>query len=92
MANTTRTSARERHIHGGMARRKTTNELWAVLEPLLTVFTPSPKGGRRRKVGDRATLNGILYVMQTGITCLDLPQQAGFGSDMTCPKETSFGA
>jgi transposase len=37
-----------------MARRKISNELWAALEPLIPVFTPSPKGGRRRTVSDRA--------------------------------------
>jgi transposase len=50
-----------------MARRKISNELWATLEPLIPVFEPSPKGGRRRTVDDHAALNGILYVLQTGI-------------------------
>ncbi|WP_321817016.1 MULTISPECIES: IS5 family transposase [unclassified Paraburkholderia] len=67
-----------------MARRKISNELWAALEPLLPVFTPSPKGGRRRTVEDRAALNGILYVLHTGIAWEDLPQELGFGSGMTC--------
>nr|WP_322074466.1 IS5 family transposase [Burkholderia cepacia] len=49
-----------------------------------TVFTPSPKGGRRRTVGDCAALNGILFVLQTGIPWEDLPQALGFGSGMTC--------
>ncbi|WP_338861952.1 IS5 family transposase (plasmid) [Mycetohabitans rhizoxinica] len=67
-----------------MARRKISNELWAVLEPLIPAFTPSPKGGRRRTVGDRAALNGILYVLHTGVPWEDLPQELGFGSGMTC--------
>ena len=67
-----------------MSRRKISNELWAALEPLIPVFTPSPKGGRRRTVDDRAALNGILYVLQTGIPWEDLPQELGFGSGMTC--------
>ncbi len=37
------------------------------LEPLIPEFTPSPRGGRRRTVDDRAALNDILYVLQTGI-------------------------
>lgn len=49
-----------------MPRRKISNELWVALEPLIPVFAPSPKGGRRRTVDDRAALNGILYVLQTG--------------------------
>ncbi|CBW76935.1 Transposase (plasmid) [Mycetohabitans rhizoxinica HKI 454] len=67
-----------------MARRKISNELWAVLEPLIPAFTPSPKGGRRRTVDDRAALNGIVYVLHTGIAWEDLPQELGFGSGMTC--------
>ncbi|NUY06094.1 IS5 family transposase [Paraburkholderia youngii] len=67
-----------------MARRKISNELWAALEPLIPVFTPSPNGGRRRTVDDRAALDGILYVLQTGIPWEELPQELGFGSGMTC--------
>jgi transposase len=50
-----------------MARRKVRNELWAALEPLIPVFVSSPKGGRRRSVDGRTALNGILYVLHTGI-------------------------
>lgn len=67
-----------------MSRRKISNELWVALESLIPMFTPSPKGGRRRAVGDRAALNGILYVLHTGIPWEDLPQELGFGSGMTC--------
>ncbi len=47
-------------------RRKISRELWVALEPLIPVFMPSPKGGRRRTVDDRAALSGVLYVLQTG--------------------------
>jgi len=67
-----------------MARRKISKELWAELGPLIPLFTPSPKGGRRGTVDDHAALNGILYVLQTGIPWDDLPQERGFGSGMTC--------
>ena len=67
-----------------MARRKISNELWAVLEPLIPEFVPSLKGGRRRSVDDQAALNGIVYVLQTGIPWVDLPLELGFGSGMTC--------
>lgn len=33
---------------------------------------------------DRAALNGILFVLHTGIPWEDLPQELGFGSGMTC--------
>ncbi|EON14951.1 Ttransposase IS1421 [Pandoraea sp. SD6-2] len=66
-----------------MARRKISNELWKALQPLLPVAAPSTKGGRPR-VDDRAALNGILFVLHTGIPWEDLPQEMGFGSGMTC--------
>lgn len=67
-------------ISSGTARRKISNELWATLEPLLPIFTPSPKGGRHCTVDDRAALNGILYVLQTGIPWEDLSQDLGFAA------------
>ena len=67
-----------------MARRPISDELWLTLEPLLPPFIPSPKGGRRRSVDDRAALNGILFVLQTGIPWEDLPKELGIGSGMTC--------
>ena len=67
-----------------MARRPISDELWQTLEPLLPPFIPSPKGGRRRSVDDRAALNGILFVLQTGIPWEDLPKELGLGSGMTC--------
>ena len=67
-----------------MARRKLVKaELWKRIEPLLPPFTPSPKGGRPR-VDDERALNGILYVLQSGIPWEELPQELGFGSGMTC--------
>ena len=67
-----------------MVRRPISDELWLTLEPLLPPFIPSPKGGRRRSVDDRAALNGILFVLQTGIPWEDLPKELGMGSGMTC--------
>lgn len=67
-----------------IARRKISNELWTVLQPLIPEFEPSPNGGRRRSVDDRAALNGILFVLQSGIPWEDLPWELGFGSGMTC--------
>ncbi|WP_230950774.1 IS5 family transposase, partial [Xanthomonas translucens] len=42
-----------------------------------------PKGGRPR-VDDQSALNGIVYVLRTGIAWEDLPQELGYGSGMTC--------
>lgn len=50
-----------------MARRKISNELQVLLEPLVPVFALSPKGRRFQTVDDRVALNGILYFLQTVI-------------------------
>jgi transposase len=60
-----------------------TDELWAVIEPLLPKERPKPKGGRPR-VNDRAALTGILFVLKTGIPWEMLPKEMGCGSGMTC--------
>lgn len=67
-----------------MARRKISDELWQTLGPLLPVWQPSVKGGRRRSVDDRSALNGILFVLQTGVPWEDLPKELGYGCGMTC--------
>ena len=60
-----------------------TDELWAVIEPLLPRELPKPKGGRPR-VSNRAALTGILFVLKTGIPWEMLPKEMGCGSGMTC--------
>jgi len=68
-----------------MARRPVSNELWRQLQPLIPAFVRSAKGGARKlTVSDEAALNGILFVLQTGIPWEDLPQSLGYGSGMTC--------
>lgn len=57
--------------------------LFMKVKPLLPTFEPSAKGGRPR-VSDEQALNGILFVLRTGIPWEDLPQELGFGSGMTC--------
>lgn len=66
-----------------MASPLISDELWAVIEPLLPVIPPRPKGGRPR-VSDRAALAGILFVLLTGIPWGILPQEMGCGSGVTC--------
>ena len=61
-----------------------TDELWAVVAPLLPrVRPPSRKGGRPR-VPDRAALTGILFVLTSGIPWEMLPREMGCGSGVTC--------
>jgi transposase len=57
--------------------------LWKRIKPLLPEVKPSAKGGRPRPDDERA-LNGILFVLRTGIPWEDLPQELGLGSGMTC--------
>jgi transposase len=60
-----------------------TEELWAVIAPHLPAHPPSPKGGRPR-VGDRAALAGILFVLREGLRWQSLPTEMGCGSGSTC--------
>jgi transposase len=64
-------------------RREVSSALWKRLKPLLPEVKPSDKGGRPR-LADELALNGILFVLRTGIAWEDLPQELGFGSGMTC--------
>jgi transposase len=58
--------------------------LWERFEPLL------PKRERRfgypgrKRLDDRAALQGILFVLHTGIAWRHLPSELGFGSGSTC--------
>jgi transposase len=59
-----------------MARSLVDDELWALVEPLLPRWKPSPKGGQPRK-GDRLCLTGIIFVLRTGIGWEHFPQEMG---------------
>src|SRR5262245_11482463 len=66
-----------------MAKPLLSDKLWAVIEPLVPKWTPSPKGGQPR-LEDRKALTGILFVLKTGIPWEDLPSEMGCGCGMTC--------
>jgi transposase len=66
-----------------MAKPLVSDELWAVVEPLLPTPGPKKKDGRPR-IPDRACLTGIVFVLKTGIQWEYLPQEMGCGSGMTC--------
>lgn len=59
------------------------DELWALVAPLLPPEPPKPKGGRPR-VDDRSALTGIIFVLKSGIPWEMLPQELGCGSGVTC--------
>lgn len=65
-----------------MSKPLVTDELWAVLAPLLPPEPPKPKGGRPR-YDDPAALAGIIFVLRSGIPWEMLPRVFGC-SGMTC--------
>jgi len=68
-----------------MSKALVSDELWAVVAPLLPQERPKPRGGRPR-VSDRAALTGILFVLKSGIGWEMLPPEFGCGSGMTCGR------
>ncbi|WHX22039.1 IS5 family transposase [Streptomyces malaysiensis subsp. malaysiensis] len=60
------------------------DELWAVIEPLLPRHERRYRYPGRKRIDDRKTLQGILFVLYTGIQWEFLPQELGFGSGPTC--------
>ena len=67
-----------------MARQIVTDELWGIIEPLIPKVERRYRYPGRRRVDDRKVLTGILFVLRTGISWPDLPQEMGCGSGMTC--------
>lgn len=68
-----------------MAKELVSDELWAIVEPLL----PPEKERRYRNPGRkpmdrRRVFTGILFVLKSGIPWEMLPQEMGCGSGMTC--------
>ena len=64
-------------------KRRVTEALWNAIAPLLPERKPSPKGGRP-PVSDRACLEGIIFVLKTGMPWQMLPTRLGYGSGSTC--------
>ncbi len=65
-----------------MAVPVVSDDLWAVVEPLLP--EREPQKTVRPRIDDRRCLSGILFVLTTGSAWGDLPQQLGYGSGVTC--------
>jgi transposase len=61
------------------------DDLWALVEPLLPPHPAQPKGGTRW-LPDRPALCGIIFVLQTGMRWNDLPLELGCGSGATCGR------
>jgi transposase len=58
--------------------------LWRRVEPLLPKVERRFRYPGRRRLDDRAALQGILFVLHTGIAWRHLPLELGFGSGSTC--------
>jgi transposase len=61
-----------------------TDELWDRIQPLLPVRPRRFRYPGRKPLDDRQVLNGILFVLVTGIGWEHLPHELGYGSGMTC--------
>src|SRR5262245_60113775 len=59
-------------------------ELWELIEPLLPVKERRFRYPGRKRLPDRQALQGILFVLYTGISWPHLPLELGFGSGVTC--------
>jgi transposase len=60
------------------------DELWGLVEPLLPRKERRLRYPGRKRLPDREALQGILFVLHTGIAWKHLPQELGFGSGVTC--------
>ena len=60
------------------------DELWERIAPLLPKVTRRFRYPGRKRLDDRAALQGILFVLHTGIAWRHLPLELGFGSGSTC--------
>lgn len=58
--------------------------LWERVEPLLPRVERRFRFPGRKRLDDRAALQGILFVLHTGIAWRHLPLELGFGSGSTC--------
>ena len=60
------------------------DELWELVEPLLPRKERRFRYPGRKRLPDRQALQGILFVLHTGIAWRHLPLELGFGSGSTC--------
>ena len=60
------------------------DEFWAVVKPLLPARERRFRYPERKRLSDRAALQGIIFVLVTGIPWKALPTELGFGSGSTC--------
>jgi transposase len=56
------------------------DELWGLVEPLLPKVERRFRYPGQKRLPDRLALQGILFVLHTGISWPQLPLELGFGS------------
>jgi len=65
-------------------QRRVEDRLWELIEPLIP-RRPVPRGpGGRPRIDDRAALEGILLVLDTGCRRRDLPEQRVLPGQLGC--------
>ena len=65
--------------------RLISDELWALVEPLIPPQKPAVHGRTGRpRTSDREVLEGIAFVLSSGIGWAKLPRELGYGSGWTC--------
>src|SRR5213592_2321410 len=60
--------------------------LWSRIEPLLPKMERRFRYPGRKRLPDRQALQGILFVLYTGIAWRHLPAELGFGGGSTCHR------
>ena len=60
--------------------------LWERIEPLLPKVVRRYRYPGRKRLPDRQALQGILFVLYTGIAWRHLPAELGFGGGSTCHR------
>jgi transposase len=60
------------------------DDRWERIEPLLPKVERRLRFPGRKRVPDRQALQGVLFVLYTGIAWRHLPLELGFGSGSTC--------
>jgi transposase len=65
--------------------RLISDQLWALVEPLIPSQKPAVHGRTGRpRTSDRDVLEGIAFVLFSGIGWAKLPRELGYGSGWTC--------
>ena len=65
---------------------KLDDRLWEQLEPLLSDPPRRRCNPGRKRYPARACLEGVLYLLYTGLRYVDLPRELGFPSGETCRR------